>query len=227
MLHQSLTTVAGHPKRGEFNVARYLGALCRICRREGEKLFLKGDRCYTEKCAIERRKYPPGQHGQGFRKLSDYGIQLREKQKVRKIYGLLEREFRRYFYESERKKGITGEVLLQLLETRLDNIVYRMGFAPNRRRARQLVNHGHFLVNGKKVDIPSYETKGGDFIEAKESSRNLPEVIDSISKAEHRGMPLWVEVDSPNMRGKVLRIPTREELQLPVQEQLIVELYSK
>src|SRR4030066_320014 len=169
MLHQSLTTVAGHPKRGEFNVARYLGALCRICRREGEKLFLKGDRCYTEKCAIERRKYPPGQHGQRFRKLSDYGIQLREKQKVRKIYGLLEREFRRYFYESERKKGITGEVLLQLLETRLD----------------------------------------------------------SISKAEHRGIPLWVEVDSPNMRGKVLHIPTREELQLPVQEQLIVELYSK
>jgi small subunit ribosomal protein S4 len=208
-------------------VARYSGALCRICRREGEKLFLKGDRCYTEKCAIERRKYPPGQHGQGYRKLSDYGVQLREKQKVRKIYGLLEREFRRYFYEAERKKGITGEVLLQFLETRLDNMVYRMGFAPNRREARQLVNHGHFLVNGKKADIPSYEIKSGYFIEVKESSRHIPEVIDSISKAEHRGIPPWVEVDSANMRGKVLHIPTREEIQLPVQEQLIVELYSK
>lgn len=227
MLHQSHTTVAGHQKRGEFNVAKYSGALCRICRREGEKLFLKGDRCYTEKCAIERRKYPPGQHGQGYRKLSDYGVQLREKQKVRKIYGLLEREFRRYFYEAERKKGITGEILLQFLETRLDNMVYRMGFTPNRREARQLVNHGHFLVNGKKVDIPSYEIKSGYFIEVKESSRNVPEVIDSISKAEHRGIPPWVEVDSANMRGKVLHIPTREEIQLPVQEQLIVELYSK
>lgn len=208
-------------------MAKYSGALCRICRREGEKLFLKGDRCYTEKCAIERRKYPPGQHGQGYRKLSDYGVQLREKQKVRKIYGLLEREFRRYFYEAERKKGITGEILLQFLETRLDNMVYRMGFTPNRREARQLVNHGHFLVNGKKVDIPSYEIKSGYFIEVKESSRNVPEVIDSISKAEHRGIPPWVEVDSANMRGKVLHIPTREEIQLPVQEQLIVELYSK
>lgn len=227
MSHRYHTTVAGHPRRGEFNVARYSGALCRICRREGEKLFLKGDRCYTEKCAIERRKYPPGQHGQGYRKLSDYGVQLREKQKVRKIYGLLEREFRRYFYEAERKKGITGEVLLQLLETRLDNMVYRMGFAPNRREARQLVNHGHFLVNGKKVDIPSYEIKNGYFIEVKESSRNVPEVVDSISKAEHRGIPIWVEVDSANMRGKVLHVPTREEIQLPVQEQLIVELYSK
>jgi small subunit ribosomal protein S4 len=227
MLHQSHTTVVGHQKRGEFNVAKYSGALCRICRREGEKLFLKGDRCYTEKCAIERRKYPPGQHGQGYRKLSDYGVQLREKQKVRKIYGLLEREFRRYFYEAERKKGITGEILLQFLETRLDNMVYRMGFTPNRREARQLVNHGHFLVNGKKVDIPSYEIKSGYFIEVKESSRNVPEVIDSISKAEHRGIPPWVEVDSANMRGKVLHIPTREEIQLPVQEQLIVELYSK
>ncbi len=227
MLRRSHTTVAGHPKKGEFNVARYTGALCRICRREGEKLFLKGDRCYTEKCAIERRKYPPGQHGQVYRKLSDYGIQLREKQKVRKIYGLLEREFRRYFYEAERKKGITGEILLQCLETRLDNIVYRMGFAPNRRGARQLVNHGHFLVNAKKVDLPSYEVKSGDFIEVKESSRNVPEVVDSISKAEHRGIPLWVEVDNANMRGKVLHIPTREEIQLPVQEQLIVELYSK
>lgn len=227
MLHRSLTTVAGRQKRGEFNVARYLGALCRVCRREGEKLFLKGDRCYTEKCAIERRKYPPGQHGQAYRKLSDYGIHLREKQKVRKIYGLLERQFRIYFHDAERKKGVTGELLLQLLESRLDNIVYRMGFAPNRRKARQLVSHGHFFVNGKKVDLPSYEIKGGDFIEVKESSRDIPEVVDSLSKAEHRGIPPWVEVYSANMRGKVLHIPTREEIQLPVQEQLIVELYSK
>lgn len=208
-------------------MARYTGPLCRICRREGEKLFLKGDRCYTEKCAIDRRKYPPGQHGQSYRKLSDYGIQLREKQKVRKIYGLLERVFRRYFYEAERKKGITGEVLLQLLESRLDNIAYRMGFAPNRRRARQLVAHRHFLVNGKIVNLPSYEVKVGNFVEVKESSRDIPEIVDSLSKAGHRGILPWVEVDSANMRGKVLHIPSREEIQLPVQEQLIVELYSK
>ena len=218
---------AGLQRRGEFNVARYTGPLCRICRREGEKLFLKGDRCYTEKCAIDRRKYPPGQHGQGFRKLSDYGIQLREKQKVRKTYGLLERKFRRYFQEAERKKGITGEVLLQLLESRLDNIVYRMGFASNRRKARQFVNHGHFLVNGKRVTLASYETKAGDTIEVDESSRDIPEILDSLSKAEHRGIPAWVEIDSEKMKGKILNIPSREEIQLPVKEQLIVELYSK
>jgi small subunit ribosomal protein S4 len=215
------------PKRGGFNLARYTGPQCRICRREGEKLFLKGDRCYTEKCAIDRRKYPPGQHGQAYRKLSDYGIQLREKQKVRKIYGMLEREFRRSFYEADKRKGITGEVLLQLLESRLDNIVYRMGFVSNRRKARQLVSHGHFLVNGKTVNIPSYEVKSGDFVEVKEPSRNIPEIIDSLSKAEHRGIAPWVEVDSTNMKGKVLHIPSREEIQLPVLEQLIVEFYSK
>jgi len=208
-------------------VARYIGALCRICRREGEKLFLKGDRCYTEKCAVERRKYPPGQHGQGYRKLSDYGFQLREKQKVRKTYGLLERQFRRYFYDAERKKGITGEVLLQLIESRLDNTVYRMGFAPNRRRARQLISHGHILVNGKKVNLPSYAVKEGDLIEVKESSKNIPEIVDSLSRSEHRGIPAWVEVDGVTLKGKVLRIPLRDEIQLPVQEQLIVELYSK
>ena len=208
-------------------MARYIGALCRICRREGEKLFLKGDRCYTEKCAVERRKYPPGQHGQGYRKLSDYGFQLREKQKARKMYGLLERQFRRYFYEAERRKGITGDVLLQLIESRLDTIVFRMGFASNRRRARQLISHGHILVNGKKVNLPSYSVKGGDLVEVKESSRNIPEVIDSLSKVEHRGIPSWVEVDSVNIRGKVLNVPSREEIQLPVKEQLIVELYSK
>jgi small subunit ribosomal protein S4 len=216
------------PEKEEgINMARYIGALCRICRREGEKLFLKGDRCYTEKCAVERRKYPPGQHGQGFRKLSDYGVQLREKQKVRKIYGLLERQFRRYFYEAERKKGITGEMLLKLIESRLDTVVFRMGFAPNRRRARQLIRHGHIFVNGKEVNLPSCEIEGGNVVEVKEASRNMPEIVDSLSKSEHRGIPGWVEVDSSNFRGKVLHIPSRDEIQLPVQEQLIVELYSK
>lgn len=208
-------------------MAKYTDSLCRICRREGEKLFLKGDRCFTEKCAIERRKYPPGQHGQGYRKLSDYGIQLREKQKVRNTYGLLERQFRRYFREAEKSRGITGEVLLQLLECRLDNIVYRMGFASNRRMARQLIGHGHFLVNGKKVTLPSQWVKAGDFVSVKESSREIPEIIDSLSKAEHRGIPPWIEVDIANMKGKVLRNPSRDEIQLPAQEQLIVELYSK
>jgi small subunit ribosomal protein S4 len=208
-------------------MARYTGALCRICRREGEKLFLKGDRCYTEKCAIERRKYPPGQHGQGYRKLSDYGLQLREKQKVRKTYGLVERQFRRYFHEAERSKGITGEMLLQLLESRLDNVAYRMGFTSNRRKARQLISHGHFRVNGKKVNIPSYLVKGGDLVEVDEASRDIPEIIDSLSKVEHRGIPAWVEVDSANFKGKVLHVPSRDEIQLPIQEKLIVELYSK
>ncbi len=208
-------------------MARYIGALCRICRREGDKLFLKGDRCYTEKCAIERRKYPPGQHGQGYKKLSDYGLQLREKQKVRKMYGILERQFRKYFHEAERKKGITGEVLLQLIEFRLDSMVYRMGFAPNRRGARQIIRHGHVLVNGREVNLPSFGLKKGDIIEIKESSRGIPAIIDSLSKSEHRGIPPWVEVDSANFRGKVINIPSREEIQLPVQEQLIVELYSK
>lgn len=208
-------------------MARYIGAVCRICRREGEKLFIKGDRCYTEKCAIERRKYPPGQHGQGFKKLSDYGVQLREKQKVRKMYGLLEKQFRRYFYDADRAKGITGEVLLQLIERRLDTIVFRMGFAPNRRRARQLIGHGHILVNGKKVNLPSYSIKRGDLVEVKEASRDMAEIVDSLSKSEHRGLPGWVEVESANFQGKVLHIPSRDEIQLPVQEQLIVELYSK
>jgi small subunit ribosomal protein S4 len=208
-------------------VARYIGALCRICRREGEKLFLKGDRCYTEKCAIERRKYPPGQHGQGFKKMSDYGIQLREKQKVRKMFGLLERQFRKYFHEAERKKGITGEVLLQLIESRLDSMVFRMGFAPNRRRARQLIKHGHVIVNAREVNIPSFATKAGDLVEIRQASRGMPEIGESLSKSEHRGIPGWVEIDSANYKGKVSHIPSRDEMQLPVQEQLIVELYSK
>lgn len=208
-------------------MARYTEALCRICRREGDKLFLKGERCYTEKCAVERRKYPPGQHGQNRVKLSDYGIQLREKQKAKKSYGLVERQFRNYFHEAERQKGATGEVLLQLLERRLDNVIFRMGFAANRREARQLIAHGHFLVNGRAINIPSYLVKVGDIIEVKEISREIPSISDNLSKIEHRGLPNWIEVDSLNFKGKVLHIPSREEMQLPVQEQLIVELYSK
>jgi small subunit ribosomal protein S4 len=208
-------------------MARYREALCRLCRREGEKLFLKGDRCYTEKCSVERRKYPPGQHGQRRGKLSDYGIQLREKQKVRNMYGLLERQFKRYFEWAERQKGVTGEVLLQFLERRLDNIVYRMGFAVNRRQARQLVSHGFFLVNGRAVNIPSYLVKAGDVVEVKEKGRKVPAIVESMEKAQHRGIPSWIELDSANFRGKVSHIPTREEIALPVQEQLIVELYSK
>ena len=208
-------------------MARYIGAVCRICRRAGEKLYFKGDRCFTEKCGVERRKYAPGQHGQSRTKLSDYGIQLMEKQKVRKPYGLMEVQFRKYFSEAERRKGITGEILLQLLECRLDNAVYRMGFAGNRRQARQLVTHGHFRVNGRSVNIPSYILKANDVVEVKESSRDISSIQESLDKAGHRGLPTWVETDAGNFRGKVLHVPSREEIQLPVQEQLIVELYSK
>ncbi len=208
-------------------MARYSGALCRICRREAEKLFLKGDRCYTEKCAIERRQYPPGQHGQRRSKLSDYGVQLREKQKVRKIYGLLEKQFRTAFGRAERKKGVTGEVLLQLLEARLDNVVYRMGFAPNRNSARQLVTHGHFLVNGRKTDIASFSVRVGDVVELKEASRNIAIINENVSKMEHRGVPVWLEMDFTNFKGKVTQVPSREDIQLTANEQLIVELYSK
>lgn len=208
-------------------MARYTGPLCRVCRREGEKLFLKGDRCFTEKCSVERRKYPPGQHGQRRTKISDYGIQLREKQKTRKSYGLFEKQFRRCFHEAERRKGSTGELLLQLLERRLDNAVFRMGFALNRREARQLITHRHFNVNGRAVSIPSYLIKQGDVIEVKEKSRKIPGLADNMSRLENRGIPAWVEVDSASFKGKVLHIPSREEMQLPIQEQLIVELYSK
>ncbi|MCL5021804.1 MAG: 30S ribosomal protein S4 [Nitrospirae bacterium] len=208
-------------------MARYIGAVCRMCRRAGEKLYFKGDRCFTEKCGVERRKYPPGQHGQGRSKLSDYGIQLMEKQKVRKPYGLMEVQFRKYFHEAERRKGITGETLLQLLECRLDNVVYRMGFSANRRQARQLIRHGHFLVNGSRVNVPSYIIKENDVVEVKESSREIPSVQESLEKAGHRGLPAWLETDAANFKGKVLHVPSREEIQLPVQEQLIVELYSK
>ncbi len=208
-------------------MARYTGPQCRLCRRETEKLFLKGDRCFTEKCAVERRQYPPGQHGQRRGKLSDYGVQLREKQKVRNSYGVLEKQFRKYFEKAESKKGVTGEVLLQLLETRMDNVVYRMGFAPNRNSARQLVRHGHFFVNGRDVSIPSYHVRAGDMVEVRQPSRELDMIKDSIARAEQRGLPSWVEMDFQNFKGKVLQVPTREDIQLTAQEQLIVELYSK
>jgi small subunit ribosomal protein S4 len=208
-------------------MARYTGPLCKLCRREREKLFLKGDRCFTEKCSVERRKYPPGQHGQRRGKLSDYGIQLREKQKVRNSYCVLEKQFKKYFEMAAKKKGVTGEVLLQFLERRLDNIVYRMGFAVNRRQGRQLVGHGFFLVNGRAVNIPSYIVRPGDIVEVKEAGRKIPAIPENVSKAVHRGLPSWVEVDGEKFRGKVLSIPSREEIPLPAQEQLIIELYSK
>jgi small subunit ribosomal protein S4 len=208
-------------------VARYRDPLCRLCRRESEKLFLKGDRCYTDKCAVERRRYSPGQHGQRRRKLSDYALQLREKQKAKETYGILEKQFKKYFYMAERKKGVTGVTLLQLLERRLDNMVYRLGFAVNRRQARQLVLHGHITVNDKRVNIPSYQVRPGDIIGVKESSKKLQVIEENISRMEHRGLPPWVEMDVDNLKGKMLHIPSREEIDLPVKEQLIVELYSK
>lgn len=208
-------------------MARYRDALCRQCRREGEKLFLKGDRCFTEKCGVERRKYPPGEHGQRRSKLTDYAVQLREKQKVRNTYGLLEKQFRRYYERASRKKGVTGELLLQYLERRLDNVVYRMGFAYNRGQARQLVGHGHIAVNGRRVNIPSYLVKAGDVVEVKESSRKIPSVSDSLQKAQHRGVLEWVQVDADNFKGTVDHIPSRDEIPVTAQEQLIVELYSK
>jgi len=208
-------------------MARYIGSLCRLCRREGMKLFLKGTRCYTEKCAFERRKYPPGQHGHNRGKLSDYGLQLREKQKVKRIYGVMERQFKNYFEKATKMKGVTGENLLKLLERRLDNVVYRMGFAINRRQARQLVKHGYFMINGRKVDIPSYLVRPGDVIEVIPQGKELEIIKESLALAEQRGFPEWVEVNIEEMKGKFVRLPERQEIQLPVQEQLIVEFYSK
>ncbi len=206
-------------------MARYTDANCRLCRREGQKLFLKGDRCYSSKCAIDRRAYAPGQHGQGRSKVSDYGLQLREKQKAKRFYGLQETQFRNLFDKAERKAGITGENLLILLETRLDNVVFRLGFASSRKEARQLVNHGHFQVNGRKVDIPSYTVKPGDIIKVKEKSTNSPKFKEV--KEMSITVPAWVAVDVEKLEGKVLSVPTREEIDTPVAEHLIVELYSK
>ena len=209
-------------------MARYIGPVCRLCRREGMKLFLKGERCYTEKCAIEKRNFAPGQHGKTRKaKLAGYGLQLREKQKVKRIYGVLEDQFRRYFETAERQRGITGETLLQLLERRLDNVVYRLGLATSRAQARQLVRHGHFLVNGKKVDIPSYSVRAGDVVSIRPTSQKNPTIAHAIEEVKGRGIPGWLTFDAGDQTGKVVSVPTREQINLPVQEQLIVELYSK
>ena len=209
-------------------MARYTGASCRTCRRENLKLFLKGDRCYSDKCSFERRSYSPGQHGQNrFRKVSDYAIQLREKQKVKHMYGMLEKQFRRYFHMADQAKGVTGENLLIMLERRLDNTVYRLGFASSRDQARQLIRHNHFTVNGKKINIPSYFVKVGDVITLKEKSRSNEIIKDNLEGAARRGVPSWIELDTGNFQGTVKALPNREEITLPIQEQLIVELYSK
>ncbi|RMF85551.1 MAG: 30S ribosomal protein S4 [Nitrospinota bacterium] len=208
-------------------MARYRGSVCRLCRRENMKLFLKGERCLGEKCAISRRNYAPGEHGQRRPKPTEYGLQLREKQKVKRIYGILERQFRNYFDRAERVKGITGEQLLILLERRLDNVVHRLGFATSRAQARQLVRHSHFLVNGRKVNIPSYLVNPGDVIEVKEKSRNLVPILNALEAVEQRGIPPWLELDKPNFRGIVHALPDRESITIPINEQLVVELYSK
>ena len=208
-------------------MARYTDAVCKLCRREGMKLFLKAERCYTDRCAIERRAYPPGQHGQGRSKFSEYGTQLREKQKVRRMYGLLERQFAQNFVNADSAKGVTGENLLILLERRLDNAVYRAGFAGSRSEARQLVRHGHVLVNGGKCNIPSMTLKVGDAISIRERSRKNLRVTDSIESAARRGIPSWLELEKEQFKAVVKAMPNREEITLPIQEQLIVELYSR
>jgi small subunit ribosomal protein S4 len=209
-------------------MARYIGPVCRLCRREDMKLFLKGDRCYTDKCGYERRAYPPGQHGQSRRrKASDYGEQMREKQKVKRMYGVLERQFRGYYYKANRMKGVTGENLLVLLERRMDNIAYRFGFAGDHAEARQLVRHGHFAVNGKRVNIPSYMVRAGDVVSVREGSRKIARINDSMAAVDRRGVPSWLELDKEKFEGRVKSMPTREDFTLPIREQLIVELYSK
>jgi small subunit ribosomal protein S4 len=209
-------------------LARYTGSVCRMCRRENMKLFLKGDRCHTDKCAVERRNYAPGQHGQGRIKVSDYGTQLREKQRVKRTYGLLEKQFRAYFKKADRMKGVTGENLLVLLERRLDSMVYRLGFATSRNESRQLVRHGHFLVNGQRVNIPSYLVRPGDTIELREKSRQVICINEALDGVMRRGVPSWVELDRVAFKGTVKTLPVREEMTTPAfNERLIVELYSK
>ncbi|HEX3316023.1 MAG TPA: 30S ribosomal protein S4 [Gemmataceae bacterium] len=208
-------------------MARYTESVCRLCRRENLKLFLKGERCYTDKCAIERRNYPPGEHGQGRQKFSEYSIQLREKQKVKRMYGLLEKQFRRTFAEASRTRGITGETLLVLLERRLDNVAYRLGFASSRAEARTLVRHGHILINGKKVNIPSYTVRVGDTVSVKEPSRQFGRVQTAMEGAQRRGIPDWAEVDRESCSGRIKILPSRNDITMPINEKLIVELYSK
>ncbi len=208
-------------------MARHTASVCRLCRREGMKLVLKGDRCFKEKCSFERRGYAPGQHGRRRTKIQGYGIQLREKQKVKRMYGVLERQFRNYFAKAAKKKGITGENLLQMLERRLDNVVYRLGFASSRMMARQLVAHGHFQIAGRKVDIPSSLVTPGDVITLRESSRKNEEIKICLDTASGRGIPPWLELSPEQFQGTVKHLPTREDITMPIQEQLIVELYSK
>ena len=208
-------------------MSRYRDSVCRQCRRENMKLFLKGDRCFSDKCSFDRRGYPPGQHGQRRSKLSDYGIQLREKQKVKRLYGVSEKQFRITFKNADKKKGITGTNLLSLLETRLDNAVFRMGFVNSRNQGRHYVKHNHFIVNGKKVNIPSYQVKKGDVVELREKSKKIQTISDSLDAIVRRGIPQWLEIKKEDFKGEVVGVPVREDITLPIQEQLIVELYSK
>ena len=208
-------------------MARYTGAVCRLCRREGQKLFLKGERCYSEKCSVGLRGYAPGQHGQGRKKSSEYGMQLRAKQTARRFYGVQENQFHHYFEIAERKQGITGDNLLRILESRLDNVVYRVGFASSRAEARQLVGHGHYEVNGKRVDIASYLLKAGDVVSICEKSRASEKIIAVVEANSARPVPEWIDVDRNNLSAKIIALPTREQIEAPVEEQLIVEFYSK
>lgn len=209
-------------------MSRYRGSVCRLCRRENLKLYLKGDRCYSDKCAIDRRTYPPGQHGQRRGgKTSDYGLQLREKQKVKRLYRLGEKQFRLFFHRADAGKGVTGVALLVMLERRMDNVVYRFGFANSRAQSRQMIKHSHFLVNGAKVNIPSYQMKVGDVIEIREKSKNVQVITDSVEAVVRRGMPQWLELDKDNLKGTVKAMPVREDITMPIQENQIVEFYSK
>ncbi|HAG06625.1 MAG: 30S ribosomal protein S4 [Clostridia bacterium 62_21] len=208
-------------------MARYTGPRCRLCRREGVKLYLKGDRCYSPRCALDRRPFAPGQHGRGRKKVTEYALQIREKQKVRRIYGVLETQFRNYFAKAERQPGITGENLLRLLERRLDNVVYRLGLAASRSEARQLVRHGHFLVNGRKVDIPSFQVRTGDTITLRQESRSIPRIQELMERAAEKEPPAWLTYDPDQATGRVVALPSRDQIDVPVKEHLIVELYSR
>ena len=208
-------------------MARYTGAVCKLCRREGKKLFLKGDRCYTGKCAFERRSYAPGQHGQGRKKTSEYGLQLRAKQQARRYYGIQEGQFHKYFLMAERKQGMTGENLLRICESRLDNVAYLLGWASSRAEARQLTTHGHYLVNGKKVDIPSYLLKAGDVVSIREKSRDSEKIKAVLEAKASRPVPEWLDKNGDDLTAKIVKLPDREQIEVPVEEHLIVEFYSK
>lgn len=208
-------------------MARCTGSVCRLCRRENQKLFLKGDRCYTDKCSFERRSYPPGQHGQGRIKFSEYGLQLREKQKIKRIYGLLEGQFRNLFEKADRMKGVTGSNLLSMLERRLDNVAYRSGFANSRNEARHLIRHGHFSVNGRRVDVPSFLVSKGDMIQVRDKSKGVAKIAGALEAVKRREIPQWLELDSATMQAKVRDLPSRDDITAPMAERLVVELYSK